>query len=43
MDEIEKDFERFVKHESMYRNVMQDEVLKVIIDMLKSYDTTGIM
>lgn len=43
MDEIEKDFERFVKHESMYRNVMQDEVLKIIIDKLKSYDTTGIM
>ena len=34
MDEIKKDFERFIRHEAMYRNVMQDEVLKIIIETL---------
>lgn len=43
MDEIKKDFERFIRHEAMYRNVMQDEVLKVIINTLKDYDITRIM
>ena len=43
MEEIKQDFERFLRHEAMYRNVIQDEVFKVIINVLKDYDTTGIM
>lgn len=43
MDEIKQDFERFLRHEAMYRNINQDEVFKVVTNVLKDYDTTGIV
>lgn len=38
MDEIEKDFLRFIRHEAMFRNVTQSEVLVVIIKVIKDYE-----
>lgn len=38
MDEIKKDFERFLRHEAMFRNTNQDKVLQVIINSLKDYE-----
>lgn len=35
MDDIKKDFERFLRHEAMYRNTNQSEVLQVVINILK--------
>lgn len=35
MEEIKQDFERFLRHEAMYRNTNQSEVLQVVINILK--------
>ena len=35
MEEIKQDFERFLRHEAMYRNTNQGEVLQVVINILK--------
>ena len=43
MEEIKQDFERFLRHEAMYRNTNQSEVFKVVISVLKDYDSTGIV
>lgn len=41
MSEIKQDFERFLRHEAMYRNINQNEVIEVVINTLKNYDITG--
>lgn len=38
MDEIKKDFEKFLRHEAMFRNINQSEVLQVVITTIKSYE-----
>jgi len=38
MKEIEEDFVRFLRHEAMFRNTNQNEVLKVIITTIKDYE-----
>lgn len=38
MEEIEKDFIRFLRHEAMFRNTNQNKVLEVIITVIKSYE-----